>query len=222
MREWRTVSAGRVAVAPFLALALAVVACASRPQPARAGVDAALLDGSRLPRIWVAGFIVNQDPEFDVSDETVRLLRFRLRQIQAPVVDSPPLRIDAERQFSDVAYWRQLAEERGDPLIVTGAVTLLLAPPAVVQRGSRLRYYPKAGRVLRATVVTIDGRTGEQLASEVLPQRMRYEPDLISSSLGLYFQMMDDTMPSWMASIARAGRKVGGAGSAAGAGFSRP
>ena len=205
MRGWRTVTAGRVAAAPFLVLALAAAACASRPQHARVGAVPAF-DPSHLPRIWVAGFIVNDEPEFDVNDETVRLLRFRLRQRQASLIESPPVVIDAFGRLSDSEYWRRLADERGNPMIVTGSVTLLLAPPAIIQRGARLRYYPKAGRVLRVTVITIDGRTGTRLSIDELPQQMKYAPTFVSSALGLYFQMMDDTMSAWMSSIVRAGK----------------
>lgn len=93
------------------------------------------------------------------------------------IVDAEPLMIDTEQRFSDSTYWRRLGEEHGSPLIVTGSVRLLLAPPSIVQRGPRDVYILTAGRVLEATVVLIDGRTGTPLSRQKLPSRMRYGSD---------------------------------------------
>ena len=78
--------------------------------------------------------------------------------------------IPTERVFAEESYWRRLADERGSPLIVTGSVKLVLAPPAIVQRGLRTSYVPTAGRVLDATIVTIDGRTGRVIRTTRLPR----------------------------------------------------
>src|SRR4029453_16090748 len=39
-----------------------------------------------LPRIWVAGFATERNPEFDLNTETVRLLRAELRTWSSPQV----------------------------------------------------------------------------------------------------------------------------------------
>ena len=113
------------------------------------------------------------------------------------VVDAEPLTLDTEQRFSDMTYWRRLGEEHGSPLIVTGSVRLLLAPPALVQHGPRTVYIPTAGRVLEATVVLIDGRTGTAVSTQKLPSRMRYGLGRFSSGLSLYLQLMDRAMPDW-------------------------
>lgn len=157
---------------------------------------------AKLPRVWVAGFATGKKPEFDLNLETVRLIRTQLRTwSSAQVIQAEPLTIDTEQRLSDVTYWRRLGEEHGRPLIVTGTVKLLLAPPQVVQRGIRTIYLPLAGRTLEATVVIIDGGSGQVLSTRKLPSRMRYGVGRFSSGLALYFQMMDQAMPDWFGAI---------------------
>jgi hypothetical protein len=160
-----------------------------------------------LSRVWVAGFVSSHPsgtgPEFDLNAETVRLVRSQLRAwSSAQVVEAEPLVMDTERRLSDVAYWRVQGEEHGWPLIVTGSVKLHLAPPRVEQRGRQTMYFPTAGRVLEATVVLIDGRSGEVLSTNKLPSRMRYGIGRFASSLSLFLQMMDQAMPDWVTAIA--------------------
>ena len=95
----------------------------------------------------------------------------------------------------------ELLEELGEPLIVTGSVKLFLAPTRLEQRGRRTMYFPRAGRVLEATVVLIDGRSGEVVSTTKLPSRMRYGTDRVASGLSLYLQMMDQAMPDWLQAI---------------------
>jgi hypothetical protein len=147
---------------------------------------------SSIPRIWVAGFVASGTREVDVNLETVRLLRTRLRAVTSvPIVDAEPLTIRTEQSLADVPYWRHLGEEHGSPLIVTGSVKLLLAPAQVMQRGLRTLYVPAAGRVLEATVVLINGSTGEIFSRTQLPTRSQYGLGRGSSGLALYFQLMD-------------------------------
>jgi len=101
-------------------------------------------------------------------------------------VEAEPLTIPTERVFAEESYWRRLADERGSPLIVTGSVKLVLAPPAIVQRGLRTSYVPTAGRVLDATIVTIDGRTGRVIRTTRLRGRVRYGVGRFSSGLSLF------------------------------------
>jgi hypothetical protein len=186
-------------------LSLLAAACGTHVIRDHASIPAEFqAKASKLSRVWVAGFVTGKDPEFDLSVETVRLLRTQLRTwSSAQVIEAEPLAVEQQR-LSDVAYWRRLAEEHGNPLIVTGTVRLLLAPPRIEQRGPRTVYVIKAGRVLEATVVMIDGRSGEVLSARKLPSRMRYGIGRFASGLTLFFQMMDQAMPDWFAAITEA------------------
>jgi hypothetical protein len=187
-------------------LSLAAAACTAphiaRPQSAPpADVQLKL---ATLPRVWVAGFATDK-PGFDLNTETVRLVRAHLRTwSSAQVIEAEPLPIDSERRLSDVAYWRALGEEHRHPLIVTGSVKLHIAPARVVQRGIRTAYAYADGRVLDATVVLIDGRTGKVLSTDKLPSRMRYGVGRFSSALSLFLQMMNAGMADWFAAITHA------------------
>ena len=190
----------------FLALSLSTSACAPHVVRAHNALPAEFqLKLSKVPRVWIAGFATGTQPEFDVSMETVRLLRAQLRTwSSADVIEAEPVRVDTPQRLSDVAFWRRLGEEHGRPLIVSGTVRLLIAPTQVVQRGARAVYLPSSGRVLEATVVTIDGTSGKVLSTQMLPRRMRYGLGRFSSALALFFQMMDQAMPDWFAAIAGA------------------
>ena len=155
-----------------------------------------------LPRVWVAGFATDRKAEFDLNAETVRLLRTQLRSwSSAQVVEAEPVPIDSERRLSDVVYWQRLGEEHRQPLIVTGSVRLHIAPPRLVQRGIREVYAYADGRVLDATVVVIDGRTGKVLSTDKLPSRMQYGVGRFASALSLFLQMMDAGMGDWIGAI---------------------
>jgi hypothetical protein len=184
-------------------LSLSAGACATRvlntPHSLPAEVQ---LNLSRLPRVWVAGFATEGKPEFDVNAETVRLLRAHLRTwTSAPVVEAEPVAVDGEQRLSDVGYWQRLGEEHGWPLIVTGSVKLLMAPPKIEQIGRRSIYFPKAGRILEATVILIDGHSGQVVSTRTLPSRTRYGSGGFSSALSLFLQMMDQSMPDWLMTI---------------------
>lgn len=160
-----------------------------------------------LPRVWVAGFATDKNPEFDLNAETVRLLRSELRTwSSAPVLEVEPLAIDTEQRFGDVAYWRRLGDEHGRPLIITGSLKLRVAPARVVHRGVRTMYAYATGRVLDSTVVVIDGRTGERLSSQPLASRIRYGVGRFSSGLALYVAMMQGAMGDWLETITAASR----------------
>ncbi len=159
----------------------------------------------RMPRVWVAGFVTSANfDHIDLNIETVRLLREELRAVGSmPVVEAEPLTVPGEQVFADRSYWRGLGEEHGLPLIVTGSVKMSLAPPLMVQRGRRVFYVPTAGRVLDATVVLIDGRTGMVITTTQLPRRIRYGIGRFSSGLSLYFDLMDQSRADWFNAIAR-------------------
>lgn len=190
-----------------LAVALASVGtlgCAPRLIRASHAVPLSLQGRiSNISRIWVAGFVVNSNTGFDVNLETTRLLRTWIRErTSVPVVDAEALAIRSEQVFADAPYWRRLGEEHGSPLIVTGSVRLLLAPPQMVQRGLRTMYLHATGRILEATVVVIDGKTGEILSRTELPPRTRYGIGRGSSGLTLYVQLMDRAVDDWFRAIA--------------------
>ena len=158
-----------------------------------------------LPRIWVAGFVANDNREVDLNPETVRLIRQALTMRSgASIVEAAPLTIDGQARFADAAFWRQRAEEHGFPLIVTGSLRLLLAPTKIEQRGKRTVYLARAGRVLDATVVIIDGPSGTVLSTQQLPRRMRYGDGRTASGLGLFFEMMEEGVHDWLTAISAA------------------
>ena len=193
----------------LLLVLLAVIspaACAPHVvRPANAPHPALQMKLAELPRIWVAGFATEKNPEFDLNTETVRLLRAELRTwSSAPVLEVEPLSIDSEQRLTDVPYWRKLGDEYGRPLIITGSVKLHVAPARVVQRGARTTYAYATGRVLDSTVVVIDGRTGERLSQQALASRMRYGVGRFSSALVLHAAMMHGAMGDWLEAITAA------------------
>ena len=154
-----------------------------------------------FPRVWVAGFVVNSIRDVDLNSETVRLVRAALTmRTGASVVEGEPLTIDTDARFANARFWREHAEERGFPLIVTGTVRLLLAPPQIEQRGRRTIYLA-TGRVLDVTVMTIDGRTGKLLSTHRLPRRTRDDTRDVPSGLELFVEMMEAGMQDWLAAI---------------------
>lgn len=194
-------------VCPMLLLAIASMsACAARvvrsPDAPPPHVQLKL---ASLSRVWVAGFATERKPEFDLSAETVRLLRTELRTwSSAQVIEVEPMTIDSEQRLSDVPYWRRLGEEHGHPLIISGSMKLHVAPARVVHRGVRTTYSYATGRVLDATVVVIDGRTGEMLSTHPLATRTRYGVGRFSSGLALYLAMMKGAMGDWLDTITAA------------------
>ena len=187
-------------IALIAALPCFVVACAPQVvQTPRSMPAAVQLNLLKLPRVWVAGFATGGRREFDLNGETVRLLRQELRAWSASVVDAEPLIIEANT-LSEAPYWRRLGEEHGAPLIVTGSVRWLFAPAKIEQRGRRTVYVVN-GRVLEATVVVIDGHTGEIMSSRRLPSRMHYPVGQSPDGLGCLFDMMDAGIRDWLDAI---------------------
>src|SRR5262245_8333956 len=188
---------------------ISAAACAPHVvRPTNAPPPALQIKLAALPRVWVAGFATEKNPEFDLNTETVRLLRAELRTwSSAPVLEVEPLAIDSEQRLADVPYWRKLGDEYGRPLIITGSVKLHVAPARVVQRGARTTYAYATGRVLDSTVVVIDGRTGERLSTQALAGRMRYGVGRFSSALALYFAMMEGAMGDWLETITAASNR---------------
>jgi hypothetical protein len=190
----------------MLVATISMTACAARTvRSTDAPPPHVQLKLAELSRVWVAGFATERNLEFDLNTETVRLLRRQLRTwSSAQIVEAEPLAIDSEHRLSDVPYWRRLGEEHGQPLIITGSVKLHVAPARVVHSGVRTTYAYATGRVLDATVVVIDGHTGETLSAHALASRMRYGVGRFSSGLALYFAMMDVAMGDWLDTITAA------------------
>ena len=178
-----------------------VVACAPRVvRPSRSLPQEVQLNLLKLPRVWVAGFVTHGRPNFDINLETTREVRHRLRDWSVSVVDAEPLVLDDESRLSDERYWRRLGEEHGEPLIVTGSVRWLIAPAKIEQRGRRIMYLTN-GRALDATVVLIDGHTGEILSTRNLPRRMHYPAGLAPSGLGCLFDLLHMGIRDWLDAI---------------------
>ena len=187
----------------FIAVPAAIVllsGCASatvvrNPQPA-----APALDLSPFRRIWIAGFVTSANPDIDVNAETVRLLRRRLNPMTPlRVIEAEPLTISDDAALSNAARWRKLAEEYGEPLIVTGSVRFVAARPvAAPSPSSRPTYRLRKGFVLEVTFLFIDGRTGEVVARQPFPKETLYGPDQRVSTLSLYFQLMERAVPAFL------------------------
>ena len=160
-----------------------------------------------FPQVCIAGFVANDDRDVDLNLETVRLLRTALtRRTNVSIAKAEPLKIATDTRFADSAFWRHHAEEHGCPLIVTGSIHLLQAPAKIEQRGRRTVVLGNSGRALDSTVVVIDGATGRIVSSERIRRRMQYAPAGRSSGsgLGLFLQMMDDSMLDWLTAISAA------------------
>ena len=159
------------------------------------------LDTSSFRRIWVAGFLTSAKSDIDVNSETVRLLRRRLNpRTPLRVIEAEPLAIRDEVELSNAEQWKRLAEEYGEPLIVTGSVKLSEARPVAVERtsGRGGSYILRKGFVLDTTFLFIDGRTGAVIASEHPPREKAYGADARASTLSLYFELMDRVLPVFL------------------------
>ena len=178
-----------------------VVACAPRVvRPSRSMPADVQLKLLKLPRVWVAGFVAHGRPNFDINLETTREVRHQLHDWSVAIVDAETLVLDDESRLADVAYWRRAGEEHGEPLIVTGSVRWLIAPAKMEQRGRRIMYVTN-GRALDATVVLIDGHSGEVLSTRNLPRRMHYPAGSAPSGLGCLFDLLHMGTRDWLDAI---------------------
>jgi hypothetical protein len=157
---------------------------------------------SRITRVWIAGFQATPNRDIDVDGETVRLIRQELRRATSlEVIEAETLVVPTEDVFANREYWRRLASEHGAPLIVTGTVDFLLAPPTTVQRG-RHTFISTGGRVLDAEVVIIDGRNGDVILKQRIPRRTRNGTGRLGFAVPLYFGLMERALPDWIRVIA--------------------
>ena len=189
----------RASVAATAAIVL-LSGCASATINRNSQPAAPTLDLSPFRRIWIAGFVASANPDIDVNGEAVRLLRRRLNPITPlRVVEAEPLTISDDAALSNATRWRNLAEEYGEPLIVTGSIRFVAARPvAAPSPSSRPTYRLRKGFVLEAAFFFIDGRTGEVIARQVFPKETLYGPDQRVSTLSLYFQLMDPVLAAFL------------------------
>lgn len=192
----------------MLLLAASFAGCAPRLAASTPTLAPALqLDLLRLPRVWVAGFVADGDAKVDLSEETARLLGRQLESMTlGGVVSAGVVPLASESVFADKGYWQQVGEELGSPLIITGSVQLHTAPAVAIQRGRRADFQHGTGRVLKGTLVLIDGHTGAVLATANLPQRMRYAGVRSWSPDTLFYELLDVAMPDWLKVLSRISR----------------
>ena len=178
-----------------------VVACAPRVvRPSRSMPADVQLKLLKLPRVRVAGFVTHGRPNFDINLGTIREIRRQLHSWSVSIVDAEPVVLDDESRLSDMPYWRRAGEEHGEPLIVTGTVRWLIAPAKIEQRGRRIMYLTN-GRALDATVVLIDGQSGEILSTRDLPRRMHYPAGSRPAGLGCLFDLVQMGNRDWLDAI---------------------
>jgi hypothetical protein len=231
---------GRTAVAiASLSVALVSGACASYYEvPVEIPIQAKI-DVTRFERVLVAGFLAGGTRTIDPNTETARLLRSQLRNRQdmrvieadvialadevdrlqnRPPVDpkgEPRIKTDADLKFyeaifNDVEYWKRLAQEFDNPLIVTGSVMFIevsksgmvtrpqmyVDPQGIEQYRSVPQYADLKGFALTPRFVFIDGRTGTEIYSETYHEEALYPTGQNTPALSSYFELMDKLLPS--------------------------
>lgn len=231
---------GRTAAAiASLSLALTSGACASYYEvPVEIPIQAKI-DVARFERVLVVGFIAGGTRTIDPNTETARLLRSQLRNrqdmrvIEADVISladevdrlqnrppadpkgEPRIKTDADLKnyepiFNDVEYWKKLAQEFDNPLIVTGSVMftevsksgmvtrpqMYVDPQGIEQYRSVPQYADLKGYALTPRFVFIDGKTGTEIYSETYHEEALYPTGQNTPALSSYFELMDKLLPS--------------------------
>jgi hypothetical protein len=203
----------------------------------------AKIDVSRFQRVLIAGFLSGGARAIDPNTETARLLRSQLRSKQdLRVIDADVLSLvdevdkrrttplpptapgepriknendlkEYEQIFLDTEFWKKLAQDYDNPLIVTGSVLfvevsksgMVTRPQGFVdsQTGqetfrSVMEYSDLKGYSLTPKFVFIDGRTGAQLYSETYHEETLYPAGQNTPALSSYFELMDKLLPSFL------------------------
>lgn len=115
--------------------------------------------------------------------------------------------------FADTAFWKQLAQDYDNPLIVTGSVMfteiaksgMITKPQTYVDPQSGMEQYRSVreysdlkGFSLTPKFVFIDGRTGAELYSETYHEEALYPSGQNTPALSSYFELMDKVLPSFL------------------------
>ncbi len=167
-------------LAPGCAAVLLLAGCAIGTRDGVSHPSTPSVDLSAFNRVWIAGFLTSARRDIDLNAETVRLLRGQLKSRPfLRVIDAEPLTIDGDAMLRNAERWRSLAEEYGAPLVITGSVRLVSAPPLSTERASGRGSILRSGLALEASFVFIDGRTGEVPATQSLPRNKVYGADVI-------------------------------------------
>jgi hypothetical protein len=199
----------------------------------------AKIDVSRFQRVLVVGFLAGGTRTIDPNTETARLLRSQLRNRQdmrvieadvisladevdrlrnAPAADpkgEPRIKTEAdlktyEQIFTDAEYWKKIAQEFDNPLIVTGSVLftevsksgmvtrpqMYVDAQGIEQYRSTPQYADLKGYSLTPRFVFIDGRTGTEIYSETYHEEALYPTGQNTPALSSYFELMDKLLPS--------------------------
>jgi hypothetical protein len=231
---------GRTAAAiASLSVALTSGACSTYIEvPVEIPIQAKI-DVTRFERVLVAGFLAGGTRTIDPNTETARLLRSQLRNrqdmrvIEADVISladevdrlqnrpaadpkgEPHIKTDADLKnyeaiFNDVEYWKKLAQEFDNPLIVTGSVMftevsksgmvtrpqMYVDPQGIEQYRSVPQYADLKGYALTPRFVFIDGKTGTEIYSETYHEEALYPTGQNTPALSSYFELMDKLLPS--------------------------
>ena len=203
----------------------------------------AKLDVSRFQRVLIAGFLSGGARAIDPNTETARLLRSQLRSKQdlrvidadvlslveevdkrratppAPTAPGEPrIKTEADLKeyeaiFTDAEFWKKLATDYDNPLIVTGSVLfvevsksgMVTRPRAVIDSTTgvetfrpEMQYSDLKGYALTPKFVFIDGRTGAELYSETYHEETLYPASQNTPALSSYFELMDKLLPSFL------------------------
>jgi hypothetical protein len=117
-----------------------------------------------------------------------------------------------EAIFNDADYWKKIAAEYQNPLIVTGSVLfteitrsgMVSRPQAYINEQGQEQYRTvrafadMKGYALSPTFVFIDGRTGQQLHAETYHEETLYPSTQNTPALSSYFELMDKLLPSFL------------------------
>jgi len=118
-----------------------------------------------------------------------------------------------ENIFSDAEFWKQVAQDYDNPLIVTGSILfievsksgMVTRPQAFVDPLSGQESYRSVqeysdlkGYALTPKFVFIDGRTGSELYSETYHEEALYPTGQNTPALSSYFELMDKLLPSFL------------------------
>jgi hypothetical protein len=202
----------------------------------------AKIDVTRFQRVLIAGFLSGGTRSIDPNTETARLLRSQLRTKQdMRVIDAdvlslvdevdkrrttplpttsgePKIKNEAdlknyEQIFADTDFWKKVAADYDNPLIVTGSVLFTeLSKSGMVTRTQAyvdpssgveqyrpvLQYSDLKGFSLTPKFVFIDGRTGAELYSETYHEETLYPAGQNTPALSSYFELMDKLLPSFL------------------------